>query len=305
MTAVADDAREQQLAWEARQRPRAGAAAIVSAVFLLGGFLWWVSLLRDSPEAGFLESLGRLGDGPIGEQPSLKTEAMQYTVDHAFGFITSGLLRGLAPVALAYAITFLAAATRARRPQLPRAAVYLTIVGAVLYFLGTAGAEIERAISFNSFLDGPRTVDDARDVISSVTVTLALLAYVGQFIVAAGILLVSLNAMRAGLLTRFLGILGVVSGVVSVFPQLMPVPVIQAFWLIALGLMLIGRTALPPAWRTGKAEPWPSAKESAARRREAEERRQGIVPEPEAKAKAKPAPPPHPSSKKRKRKRRD
>jgi hypothetical protein len=145
-------------------------------------------------------------------------------------------------------------------------------------------------------------VDDARDVISSATITVALLAYVGQFVVAAGLLLVSLNAMRAGLLTRFLGILGVVAGVVSVFPQLMPVPLVQAFWLVALGLMLLGRTSMPPAWRTGKAEPWPSAKESALKRREAEERRQGIVREPEE---PKPAPAkPHPSSKKRSRKRR-
>ncbi len=122
-------------------------------------------------------------------------------------------------------------------------------------------------------------------------------------------LLVSLNAMRAGLLTRFLGILGVVSGVVLVFPQLIPLPLIQSFWLIALGLMLLGRsrTPLPPAWRTGSAEPWPSAKEAAARRREAEERRQGIVREPEPEPEPKPAPAaakPHPSSKKRKRKRR-
>jgi hypothetical protein len=204
-------------------------------------------------------------------------------------------------VALAWAVTFLAVATRARRSEFPRAAVYITIVGAVLYCLGTAGAEIERVFAFNGFLDGARTVDDARDVISSLTITVALLAYIGQFVVAAGVLLVSLNAMRAGLLTRFLGILGVVAGVVSAIPQLMPVPLIQAFWLVALGFLLLGRTATPPAWRTGKAEPWPSAKEAAERRREAEERRQGIVREPEPKPVAKP----HPTSKKRKRKRRD
>jgi hypothetical protein len=312
VTAVADD-REQQLAWEARQRPRAGAAAILAAVLLIAGFLWWVTLLRDTPEAGFLDSLGNLGDVPIGEQPSVKTAAMQYTVDNALGFVASGLLRGLAPVALAWAVTFLAVATRARRPEFPRAAVYVTIVGAVLFCLGTAGAEIERMIAFNAFLDGPRTVDEARDVISNATITLALLAYIGQFIVAAGILLVSLNAMRAGLLTRFLGILGVVAGVVSVFPQLMPLPLVQSFWLAALGMMLLGRgrgrAGLPPAWRTGNAEPWPSAQEGAARRREAEERRQGIVrepePKPEPKAVRTPAARPHPSSKKRKRKRRD
>jgi hypothetical protein len=304
VTAVAND-QEQQLAWEERQRKRAGAAAFLAAAFLLGGFLWWVSLLRNAPQAGYLESLARLGDGrPIGELPSNQIEAMQYTVDNAFGFIVSGLLRGLAPVLLAYTVTFLAVATRARRPEFARAAVYMTFVGAVLYFLGTAGAEIERTISFNSFLDSARTVDDARDVISSATITVALLAYVGQFVTAAGLLLVSLDAMRVGLLTRFLGILGVVAGVVSVFPQLMPVPLVQAFWLVAIGLMLIGRTATPPAWRTGKAEPWPSARESAERRRAAEQRRQGIEPEPEPQQPKPAGAKPHPSSKKRSRKRR-
>ena len=162
MTAVAND-REQQLAWEARQRPRAAVAAFLAAVFLMGGFLWWVSLLRGAPSAGYLESLSRLGEGQIGAQQSNKIQAMQYTVDNAFGFIASGLLRGLAPVLLAYAVTFLAVATRARRPEFPRIAVYVTIVGAVVYCLGTAGAEIERTISFNNFLDSSRTVDDARE----------------------------------------------------------------------------------------------------------------------------------------------
>ena len=59
MAAVTDDAREQQLAWEARQRPRAGIAAIVAAVLTLAGYMWSGLALRDAPRAGFLESLGR------------------------------------------------------------------------------------------------------------------------------------------------------------------------------------------------------------------------------------------------------
>ena len=73
-------------------------------------------------------------------------------------------------------------------------------------------------------------------------------------------------------------------------------------------LLGVGRTQLPPAWRTGQAEPWPSAQEGAARRREAEERQQGIEPQARARARAQAraaAARPHPSSKKRKRKRRD
>ena len=185
-------------------------------------------------------------------------------------------------------VTFLAAATRARRAEFPRIAVYVALVGGVLLALGTIVQPIDRTIAFNSFLDSGRTVDDARSIGINIAVTAELLRYVGQFLLAAGLLLVSLNAMRAGLLTRFLGILGVISGVLFVFPQLMPLPVVQSFWLVALGLMLlgVGRTPLPAAWRTGQAEPWPSAQEGAARRRAAEERKQGIVPEPEPEAHA-------------------
>ena len=306
VTAVTEEAREQQLAWEARQRPRAGIAAIAAAVLMIGGFFWWASMLRDTPRAGFLESLGQApADGPIGTQPSVQTTGLQYYVDNTLGFIGAGIVQGLAPLALAWVLTFLAAATRARRPEFPRLAVYVGLVGAVLLGLATMLLPIDRVIAFNDFLDGERTVDDARNIGGSVSVTAELLAYVGQFLLAAGMLLVSLNAMRAGLLTRFLGILGVISGVLFVFPQLMPLPVVQAFWLIVLGLTLlgVGRTQLPPAWQTGKAEPWPSAQQAAARRREVEERKQGIRPEPEP-ARV-PAARPHPSSKKRKRKRRD
>ena len=60
---------------------------------------------------------------------------------------------------------------------------------------------------------------------------------------------------------------------------------------------------MPPAWRTGKAEPWPTSREAAQRRRAAEDRKQGIV-RPEPEPQAVPAGGAHRSSKKRKRKRR-
>jgi hypothetical protein len=115
--------------------------------------------------------------------------------------------------------------------------------------------------------------------------------------------------MRAGLLTRFIGILGVIAGILLVLPQLAPVPIVMWVWLAGLGMLMLGtgRAGLLPAWRTGNAEPWPTAVEAAQRRREAEERRQGIEPDEPKKPPARSAPTgrPHPSSKKRKRKRRD
>jgi hypothetical protein len=309
VAAVAGD-REQQLAWEARQRPRAGIAALVAAGLSIVGFLWGGAALRDAPRAGYLESLGNAAaDGPIGEQPSLLAGGLQFYVDHAFGIVGSSVARSLAVLALAWAVTFLAAATRARRPEFARAAVYVTLVGAVLLALSDVIVPVVQIFTFNDFLDGPRTVDDARNLTGSVLITGQLLGFIGRFTLAAGVLLVSLNAMRAGLLTRFAGILGVVAGALLVLPQLAPLPVVLWVWLLAAGLTMLGtgRVGLLPAWRTGQAEPWPSAQQAAAARREAEERRQGIKPaeKPEPKPRPEPTGRPHPSSKKRKRKRRD
>jgi hypothetical protein len=39
--------------------------------------------------------------------------------------------------------------------------------------------------------------------------------------------------------------------------------VVQGFWLVALAYLISGRwpTGVPPSWRSGRAEPWPSAQE--------------------------------------------
>ena len=47
--------------------------------------------------------------------------------------------------------------------------------------------------------------------------------------------------MRVGLLTRFMGILGVIVGVLFVIPLGSQLPIVQCFWLIAVGLLILGR----------------------------------------------------------------
>ncbi len=68
----------------------------------------------------------------------------------------------------------------------------------------------------------------------------------------------SLDAMRVGLLTRFMGVFGIALGPAFVlqFGSL-----ILPLWLIALGALFAGRWpgGLPPAWVTGEASPLPSA----------------------------------------------
>jgi hypothetical protein len=306
VAAVAEDARQQQLAWEASQRRRAGVAAIVAAVLGLASPIWRIIGLTDAPTPGFLPSLDQaLEPGPVGRLESVRVAAYQYFDDHALTLIGAGVVGAIGLLALAWAVTFLAAATRARRPDMVRLILYLPLFGAVLYALASVLYPLGSSLAVADFLDGARTVDEARDIgDSTLLIAASLLQQLGPLALVAGLFLVSLNAMRVGLLTRFLGILGVVSAVLIIIP-LIPLPLVLSFWLIALGLMLLEVSALPPAWRTGNAEPWPSASEGAQRRREAEDRRQGIVrPEPQPAREPVPAGRPHPSSKKRKRKRR-
>jgi hypothetical protein len=300
----------QQLAWEARQRTPAGIAAILAALLTLGGTLWNQAVYSDVPRAGYLESLQRaLEDGPVARLESVRVGFYEFYADHATEVLAATVVRALGLVALGWAITFLAAATRARRPEFAKPMVYAALVGAVLSAFGAVLNAVGVDSAINTFLDGARTVDDAADVGgNSLLIAAGLIGLIGQLALAVGVVLVTLNAMRVGLLTRFLGVLGIITGALIVIP-IGPLPVVQSFFLFAFGLLLLGVVpgGRPPAWRTGNAEPWPSQQEvAAARRKQAEARRSGSTPpEPdELEAEPVPAGTPHPSSKKRKRKRR-
>jgi hypothetical protein len=308
--AAAEADSTQQLAWEARQRPPAGVAAILAALLTLGGTLWNQAIYRDVPRAGYLESLQRaLEEGPIGRLESVRVGFYQFYADHATTVLASTVVRALGLIALGWAITFLAAATRARRPEFAKPMVYAALVGAVLSAVGVVLNAIGVDSAINTFLDSGRTVDDAADVGgNSLLIAAGLIGLVGQLALAVGVVLVSLNAMRIGLLTRFLGVLGMITGALIVIP-IGPLPVVQSFFLFAFGLLLLGAIpgGIPPAWRTGNAEPWPSQQQVAeARRKQAEARRAGSTPPEPEELEAEPvaAGTPHPSSKKRKRKRR-
>jgi hypothetical protein len=310
LTAVSADT-EQQLAWEARQRPRAGAAAIAAGVLSVGTLIWMQEALKDLPRAGFLNSLAQaFKPGPIGGEPSLLAPVFQYYTDHGATFIAVSLLQAIGYLAIAWTLTFVGAAARARRPEMPKIGIYVGLVGAVLLAVSAVLGEIGRSTAFPAFLDSARTIDDATDISGNVFVAASqLLQLFVPLVLGAGILLISLNAMRVGLLTRFLGILGIAAGALSVFQQYFVfAPFILGFWLLSVGFMLLGfpRDNAPPAWRSGKAEPWPSQREVAEARRAAAGKGQPArKPAAAESAPATPGTRPHPASKKRKRKRRD
>jgi hypothetical protein len=260
--AVADST-EEQLAWEARQRPRAAIAAILGAVLTFGADLGSNQIVADAPRSGLLEALQDAErPGPVGDTRSVRDAFYVFYNDHAGQVIAASVVRAIGLIAIGWVLSFLAAAVRARRRELPRAATWLPLLGAVLQAVASLMGTFASASGVSTYLDGPRTVDAASDVTgSSVLVASSFIGLVGQFALAAAFVLICLNALRAGLLTRFMGVVGIFVGVFIIIP-LVPLSTLQAFWLVAIAFMLFGvwpGAGVPPAWRTGRAEPWPKA----------------------------------------------
>lgn len=310
---------EQHLAWEARQRPRVAAAAALAGVLTLGAGIANGIIFQDAPRAPLLPSLARAAQpGPVGTLPSLRVPFYEFYDDRIGALLATSVLRGLGLLAMGWVLAFLARATRARRPELPRAATTVGVVGAVLAALATVLSTVASTSAVSDFLAGPRTVQAATEITKgSLLVAAQFIGLAGALALGLGFVLVALNAMRAGLLTRFLGVLGIITGVLVVIPIGSPLPIVQCFWLFAVAVLLLGRwpNGQPPAWQTGRAEPWPSsAQVREARREQATARRaRGRVagapaagPVEEDEPAAVPAGArPRTASKKRKRKRRD
>jgi hypothetical protein len=281
---VASLGAEDHLVWEERQRSGAAAAAVAASVLTFVGTVWRGLTLSDLPHNGVLESFGRLAQpGAIGGRESLRVDTFTFYDDHATSVLAASVLVGIGYVALGWALTYLAFATRARRPQFPAVVVYLPLIAGVLQALATVLSAYGTNSAISDFLGGDRTVDDAIDVgTSGLSVFASLLGLPGALGLAFALVLISLNAMRVGLLTRFMGVLGMITGALQILPFGGPLPVVQCFWLLLLGLLFLGRYpgGAPPAWRTGNAEPWPSGAQVRERRARAAAEARGEVYEP-------------------------
>jgi hypothetical protein len=89
------------------------------------------------------------------------------------------------------------------------------------------------------------------------------LGLAGALGLAVALFYTALWGMRTGLLTKFWGALGMVSGVAFV---LGPLYFVTLVFFVYLGLLLLGAVpgGRPPAWAAGKAVPWPTPGEQAA-----------------------------------------
>jgi hypothetical protein len=242
------------LSAEARERPRMAIAAGAAAVLTLAAAI--------------------IGIAGFPHPPKNLPASLLYRKDHETAIAISTVCSVLGLVAIAFVLDFLARATIARNAQVPPWLRPLPYFGAVGLAAVTVAIQVVLAVKLAHFAThGSHTYDEARKAENA-----GALLYLGllmQLVFALAVVMVSINAMRVGLLTRFLGYLGVFSALLFVIP-FVPIPVVQVYWLGALAALFLGRSpsGIPPAWESGNAQPWPSAQEQRERRvREAEARR--------------------------------
>ena len=98
---------------------------------------------------------------------------------------------------------------------------------------------------------------------------MAYLSLLAGLALVVGMIVVLLNALRCGLVPRWMGVLGMFSGLLILLPNVgATLQLIPAFWLVMMGILLAGRWmgGDPPAWEAGVARPWPTRAQLQAER---------------------------------------
>lgn len=229
---------------EKREALPAGIAAIASGALALLGFV-------------FLQAAGR-------NRPNNDPGRVLHYNDHATQILVGNILVSLSALASGYALLYLYKATKGRRPQTINAARVCAIAGPVILAISQIAVQVILLQKAHDFATaGSQTYEGAKDILDDSTITaLATVSLAGQLALGFAFVIISLNAMRAGLLTRFMGILGIIVGVLLVLP-VAPSPIVQTVWLFSLGALFLGRwpSGVPPAWKEGRPIPWPSQQE--------------------------------------------
>jgi hypothetical protein len=297
-----------QIARESNNRARLAVPAFA------GGFLYLLSAiiisgtLAGAPSVGLLQGLGPALSGVANPAVSPRTPEVKFISEHAFALIAGSALAAIAIGALTLVLLTLLDATRFRRPQTWAAAYPLVLVGGIAVAIVSIGHQIASSIETHNFVVGAnhsnQQVEHAltNGTANTIADYIDLLAGLA---LAAGMIGTMINALRVGLLPRWMAFLGMFTALLIFLPiggaELQVVP---AFWIVMMGLLYMGRwpKGEPPAWAAGEARPWPS---QAQLRAEAQAAKAGLSPSPAAAGVA-PAPVPAAmpaSSRKRRRKR--
>jgi hypothetical protein len=253
-----------QVARESVRRSRLAVPAFAGGVlYLLSGIII-ASTLKGAPTVGLVEGLAPAIGGVANPSVSPRAAEVKFISHNAFGLIAGSALAAVAIAVLTLILLMLLDTVRFRRPQTWSGVFPLVLGGGIALAIVSVGHEVVSTLEAHSFSVGHdlsnHAVDQALTAGTANTLTdyLDLLAGLA---IAAGMVAVTLNAMRIGLLPRWMGFLGMFTALLIFLPiggaELQVVP---SFWMVMIGILFVGRwpNGEPPAWAAGEARPWPS-----------------------------------------------
>ena len=246
------------------ERPRAVKAGIAAAVLGFAAALFASLTQGTLPRVTLLDSLDVAAGRNIG-RAGLTSDLLEHVDDKALPYLTTAFLQGLSLTLYGFVLVVLFRAITGRGHPVPRVAQMMAASGAVLGGLGSIGLQVDTqlhvrsAISEEDWLTRP-----ASDRSTMIFQLILLLAVMG---LAVATIMIGLGAMRAGLLTRFLGWVGVGVGATMVLTVLPTGGTgfnsFQMAWALLVAVALSGRApnGRPPAWDAGEAVAWPTQQE--------------------------------------------
>ena len=260
----------QTLATEAESRSRASLAAWGAGFLtILGAVLAGVGISGlpnyDDRVVTIVDALGKLASDQA-VPPGRLSAQVQWLGDNATMPMAGAVLVSLGSLLIFVPLAYMYRATKARHPQLTSAVVILGAIGCAGFAIGRGASELARYSGAIGFDGGDNS--QALEALTPPAYAIGqIIMLVSSFAFGFSLVLLSMNAMRAGLLTRFMGVLGVIVGATFVLP-LDQQGIIRSFWLVALGFLIAGRwpNGAPPAGETGEAQPWPSGAQARSQR---------------------------------------
>jgi hypothetical protein len=261
-----------QVEAELERRKRLAVPAFAGGLLYLLSSIIISSTLNGAPTVGLLQGLEPALRGEASPAESPRAAEVKFISHHALPLIAGSLLAAIAIGALTLVLLLLYDATRFRRPSTWAMARPLILFGGIAFMLVSFAHQLVSAIETHNFAVGHDHSNHAVDQALTKGAANMIIQYVdllAGLALAAGMITTTLGAQRVGLLPRWVGILGVLTGLLIFLPiggaQLQIIP---AFWMVMMGILLIGRwpNGDPPAWESGEARPWPSGAEARAAR---------------------------------------
>jgi hypothetical protein len=246
--------RHELLAWEERWSTPAAIAALASVAFVIAAIV-----------------VASQGVGSA----SGDSELLRNVEAHRSAQMISSILQAIGIGLLAAPLYYLFRSANGRSERMRGQLVGVVIAAplflavlAILTGVSTLHAasdfvanEVPRLVAKGVALNSDRADDIANETLADAPLRplAAGFALGGQIGFVVAMAYTCLYAMRVGLLTRFWGSLGMALGAVSfLFFQF------ALLWFVYLGILLLRRDNLPPAWAAGEPIPWPTTGDKAA-----------------------------------------